>query len=417
MHFRSIFTVLLILGSLSIANGQSIEVNPTGVNVNSQNATTVFLTFGQIPAGYVPAEALWCGELIPATAPALGLQCRPDTIYGSLPARYNLSQSSGNAGFTDIMAIPPSIVRRAYLAAVRGASAGFFYVRRFVSTTGGPDQFVNVTCRMTGGGARVPFALTNVDIKTPDGEPILFLRSGERLPEIVAEIQYNGTGRLKGRWEIVQPGEEPPSPEDLLTEATLPLERRGTQRRYTQIARFNEFLLPTGKHKLRLDSSRTSNPLIAAGQYYLLLRIEAVDDKESDSDLGSLGVGVGVVHSGAVASFPMPVVRLFVAGAESEADVWQRAAQISSKPLESGKSNQPIKFEWKQLTNASIYRVEVLDENSAVIFSSYIRAPATSYHTPPWVGSALLGRTLKWRITAFDVGGALLKVTDAKPIS
>ncbi|MEZ5427336.1 MAG: hypothetical protein R2747_13785 [Pyrinomonadaceae bacterium] len=126
------------------------------VNVNSQNPTTVFLTFGPVPPGYSAAEAIWCGELTPAPPPSLGNQCLAGTVYGSLPARYNRSTSSGNQGFTDITAIPSAVVRRAYQAAVGGSSAGFFYVRRFVSTNGDPDQFVAVTCRMTGGGARVP---------------------------------------------------------------------------------------------------------------------------------------------------------------------------------------------------------------------------------------------------------------------
>src|SRR5437667_3317869 len=137
--------IVICLFSAIVIKAQTIQVDPTGVNVNSQNATTAFLTFGPIPSNYRPAEAIWCGELIPAPLPALGLQCRPGTIYGSLPARYDLSRNSGNRGFTDIMSVPPSIVRRAYLAAFNGASAGFFYIRRFVSNHGQPDQFVNVT--------------------------------------------------------------------------------------------------------------------------------------------------------------------------------------------------------------------------------------------------------------------------------
>ncbi|NJM52524.1 MAG: hypothetical protein HC846_03465 [Blastocatellia bacterium] len=193
MKLFNLTIIIICLFSIVCFNAQTIRVNPNGVNVNSQNVTTAFLTFGQIPPNYVPAEAIWCGELVPAILPAQGLQCRPDTIYGRLPARHNFSQNSGNAGFTDIMSIPPSIVRRAYLAAVRGASAGFFYVRRFVSTTGQPDQFVNVTCRMTSGGARVPFALTEVEFVTDSKEPIFFLKNGEKFPQISAEIQYNGT--------------------------------------------------------------------------------------------------------------------------------------------------------------------------------------------------------------------------------
>src|SRR5215475_2969518 len=69
-----------------IAKAQNVKVNPTGVNVNPNTGTTVFLTFGPVNSALRPAEATWCGELIPA-APDLGLKCDPATIFGSLPAR------------------------------------------------------------------------------------------------------------------------------------------------------------------------------------------------------------------------------------------------------------------------------------------------------------------------------------------
>jgi hypothetical protein len=399
----SLFYLLLVAGFCS---AQTIAVNPTGVNVNSQNPTTVFLTFGQIPAGYVPMEALWCGELIPATPPALGLQCRPDTIYGALPARFNRSTPSGNSGFTDIMAIPSSVVRRAYQAALRGGNAGFFYVRRFESTTGGPDQYINVTCRMTGGGARVPFALTNVELKTPKGEPVLFVKSGEQFPEVVAEIQYNGTGRLKGRWEIVQPGEELPSDRDLLTEATLPAEERGTQRRYTQISRFNHFLLPTGKFTLALGPDARL-PNTASGQYMLLLRIEAVDDKESDSNLASVGVGAGVVHSGGVASFPMPSLRFFVVG-NSPTAVWESSATVL--PLDNALivATQPIVFTWKELEGAAYYRLEVEKDLGKPAFSAILQSLTTAYSAPRWFAEESPGTAFQWRVIALDERGEVI---------
>jgi hypothetical protein len=402
------FTLLLAYAAAS----QTIAVNPTGVNVNSQNPTTVFLTFGQIPSDYVPAEAIWCGELMAAIPPALGQQCRPDTIYGSLPLRFNRSTSSGNGGFTDIMTIPAAVVRRAYQAAVGGASAGFFYVRRFVSSTGGPDQYVNVTCRMTGGGARVPFALTNVELITPNGEPVLFIRSGEPFPKIKAEIRYNGTGRLKGRWEIVQPGEELPQDRDLLTEATLPIEQRGTQRRYTQIARFNHFLPPAGKFTLPLEVTGKM-PLNADGQYLLVLRIEAVDDKESDSNLAAVGVGAGIVHSGAVASFPMPALRFFVQGPRDSA-IWETNGAVL--PFNGSKLERSglLVFTWRELENAEIYRLSIADGQEPV-FSAMLVSPNTSYRTPPWFGDRFADRSLTWSVTAFDSAGKVISVT--RPIS
>ncbi len=405
---KQLFFISFLLVAFGFAaDAQTIRVNPTGVNVNSQNPTTVFLTFGQIPAGYVPAEAVWCGELMPAIPPALGLQCNPATIYGSLPARFNRSQTSGNQGFTDIMAIPPSVVRRAYQAALGGASAGFFYVRRFVSTSGQPDQFVNVTCRMTGGGARVPFALTDVQIKHPSKEPILFLKTGEVFPEIVAEIQYNGTGRLKGRWEIVQPGEETPDVTDLLTEATLPVEQRGTQRRYTQVSRFNHFLPPTGKFTLKLENPERL-PTFTEGQYILLLRIEATDDKESDSDLAALGVGSGVVHSGAVASFPMPTLKFFVTGAGKSANL-SGDTSFLPKQLISVNKIQPLIFSWKTETDAVAYRLEVLDEKENVILSAILLSPISSYRAPSWFVEKFDAKKISWRVAGLDENGNIVK--------
>jgi hypothetical protein len=64
----------------------------------------------------------------------------------------------------------------------------------------------------------------------------------------------------------------------------LPAEERGTQKHYTEIKRFNLYLPPTGQITLpgpetwRVDES-------LAGLYLVLLRIEASDDKEGDSDL------------------------------------------------------------------------------------------------------------------------------------
>ncbi|MEQ1765110.1 MAG: hypothetical protein ABL984_18430 [Pyrinomonadaceae bacterium] len=408
---RTILFAALFAIFSSTASSQ-IRVNPTGVNVNSQNPTTVFLSFGPIPSGYVPAEAIWCGELIPSPPPAVGLQCRPDTVYGALPARFDHSGTSPNAAFTDIMGIPPSIVRRAYQAAVAGASAGFFYVRRFVSTTGGPDQYVNVTCRMTGGGARVPFALTDVRIRTPKDEPILFVKAGEPFPRITAEIQYNGTGRLKGRWEIVQPGEEPPADRDLLTEATLPVEARGDQKRFTQIARFDHFLLPVGKFNLRLEMPDTG-PTLVEGQYILLLRIEAVDDKEGDSNLAALGVGNGIVHSGAVASFPMPSLKFFLSGNPAAAP-WESTALTSPVSDAVIPEGTPVVFAWKEHGSTRLYVLEISDLQDNLVLRAFVRAPATVYSAPPWLRERAGAGLLRWSVRVLNGGDAPINKTEPR---
>ena len=419
----SVCFILLFL-SAPAAIAQTIRVNPTGVNVNTSGSTTAFLTFGPI-RNFRVAEGTWCGELIPAT-PDLGFKCDPATIFGALPARFDRSRSSGNLTFTDIMSIPPSVVRRAYQAAQAGSNSSFFYVRHFVNVggggpapppgpdqppggptppMGGPDEYVPVTCRLSGGGARVPFALTEVRVsfETEAAEnAIVFVAPGARPPAIKARITYNGTGRLRGRWEVVLPGEQPPEDFDLLTEAALPVEQRAQQRRYTQISRFNLFLPPTGKYTLAgPDVARL--PVTLEGPYLLLLRIEATDDKEADSDLSALGVGAGVVHSGAVAGFPLPVLRYFVGGGPAGGAVALRAlAPAENAAIPAG---QPIDFSWTQAPGAALYQLEIGDQSGRVILSALLQPLTLNYRAPSWLRGMTPG-SAQWRVSVIDQTGA-----------
>ena len=387
-----------------------IRVHPTGVNVNTQGATTAFLSFGGLRS-QVAVEAFWCGELVPA-APGRGFRCDPSTIFGRLPLRYERGSTSAGGAFTDIMAIPPSVSRRAYQEAVRGKKSSFFYVRRFVSTIGAPDEFVAVTCRLAGGGARVPFSLTNVTVSFDVEAPVLFVAPGEPLPSMAADIAYNGTGRLRGRWEVVLPGEEVPAVTDLLTEATLPPEERGTQRRYTQVQRFNVFLPPTGRVSLPgPDMSRL--PTNAEGAYMILLRIEATDDKEGDSDLGASGAAAGgVLHNGAVAGFPMPTLRYVVGGGSSAlSPTSSRRALRLLLPREGAAvaADSSLHVSWLEEWNAALYRVDIESEDGTHLLSAMIPPGLGAYQVPPYVLQRAAGTTVRWRMQAFDFAGSAMR--------
>lgn len=410
---RHAFLTMWLLGLAWPAAAQ-IRVDPPGVNVNTQGATTVFLTFGGLRSDQTPVEAFWCGELIPASPPAIGLQCDPASLFGQLPIRYDRSQIQG-AAFSDIMSIPPSVSRRAYQAAVEGQNSAFFYVRRFVSATGGPDEYVAVTCRLASGGARTPFALTNVEIAFDVETPILYLHPGETLPAFEAEIAYNGTGRLQGRWEIVVPGEDPPEDRDLLTEATLPPEERGTQRRFTQITRFDEYLPPAGRFTLP-GPDPTRLPTDAEGSYRILLRIEASDDREAESSRESAGAGEGVVIAGAVAGFPMPVLQYVVTrGGGSE--LAERTGPAEVAPLEpiegaTARPGEPVAFRWQADAQASYYRLEVMDSEGLSILSAVLPAGVLDYRSPPWLAERAPAGAVRWRVVAIDLGGDPIRGTD-----
>jgi len=397
--------LLLLLTLLPVAAyAQRVRVNPTGVNVNVNGSTTVFLTFGGVNS-FRPGEAVWCGELIPA-APDIGLRCDPATIFGSLPTRYDLSTNSGSAGLTDIMSIPPSVARRAYQAAQSGAVGSFFYVRRFINLQGGPDEFVVVTCRLTEGGARSPLALTEVRLSFASETPILFVKPGEAMPAVKAEIAYNGTGRLKGRWEAVLPGDELPEARDLLTEATLPVEQRGTQRRYTQLGRFNHFLPPYGRTLLPgPDISKI--PSQAQGPYLILLRVEASDDKEGDSNLAAAGAGSGVVHSGAVAGFPLPVLRYFVGGLPTAAQAKGRLAPLTPEDQAVIPPGTKVNLVWTETEAAALFRLEVEDSTNQLLVSALLRPGMGMYSLPSWISEKAAGAPIRWRVVALDPSGSV----------
>jgi hypothetical protein len=383
--------------------GAQIRVNPTGVNVASQGATTVFLTFGGLSSSQVAAEAFWCGELVDAR-PDLGLRCDPTTLFGELPLRFDLARPSGTGALTDIMTIPPSVARRAWQAAAAGRVASFFYVRRFVDRRGGPDVYVAVTCRLTAGGAGVPLALTDVRVAFDADAPVVALGPDETAPPLFADVLYTGTGRLQGRWEVVRPGEDPPDDEDLLPEASLPLERRGVQRRWTPLARFDVFLPPNGRTRVPGPDPAVL-PRDVDGTYLVLFRVEASNDPDARSDLAAVGAGATTVSSGAVAGFALPTLRYVVgSGGATVNDRGGRALALL-RPALGATVTGGATFAWTPLPTARRYRLEVERADGTPVFEALVAGDVAAYRAPPVLAERAGTGPLRWRVRAVDALG------------
>ncbi|MDZ7632118.1 MAG: hypothetical protein U5K74_12440 [Gemmatimonadaceae bacterium] len=379
-----------------------VVVRPTGVNVATQSATTVFLTFDGLAAEQVATEAFWCGSLVSAS-PAIGLRCDPNTLFGRLPLRFDLSQRNSRT-FTDIMTIPASVARRAYQDAVRGRASEFFYVRRFTDRRGGPDVFVAVTCRLTGGGATTPLSLTDVRMAFDADAAVPVFDAAAAPPALWADITYTGTGQLVGRWEVVRPGEDAPTATDLLTEATLPLDERASQRRYMQLGRVNLFLPPTGRVRVPgPDPARL--PRDVDGTYLVLLRIEAGDDRTGASDAS--GISAGPVASAAVAGFPLPVLRYLVGTAAAAEPLPSARRVILVAPAERATMATGTRwsFAWMPMATAARYRVEIRRAEGAVVFEAVTGSEVGTYTPPPILAERAGGGTLQWRVRALDLVG------------
>jgi hypothetical protein len=409
MH-RSFFVVVFLF-AFALPAAAQITVSPSETTVYSQGATSVLLTFGNL-GNRRPVEATWCGALVPA-APDIGFKCDPSVIFGRLPLRYNQSTLSGNNAYTDIMSVTPSVARRAYLDAVRGSTATFFYVRRFVLSTAGPDEYVPVTLRLGGNGAAVPFSITNVRLLWDGGnKTVPFVKSGEILPRITAEIFYTGSGRLIGRWELVKPGETAPTERDLLPEATLPVEERGTQRRFSQVKRFNVFLPPVGRTIIPGPENARIEKTVD-GMYLLLLRIESVTDGLNQSNLGAVNAGQGTVNSGGVSGFALPVLRYYVGtGGEAQIDQFNAVEQqLAPADMAEFGASQPIAFSWPSVPQTKYYKLVIQSAAGVEIFSAVILKDTRTYSAPSWLSTQAAGDLLRWQVLAFDAKGAKLSET------
>jgi hypothetical protein len=419
-----ILTTLFLVNKTFAVN----SVNPSGVNVNATGVSSVFLTF-RGTAGQISTDAFWCGQInIAANTVTLTNPCVAGTFFGRLPT--NLAQTSPSLGvsnltdtdlgfknsgvnneqnLTDVMTIPSSVARRAMQSAQAGNNSSFFYVRKFESA--GSTQYIAVTCRMSNGGARVPFSLTQVKpfFAAEQGKALVHLATqGQLIPQIQAEILYNGTGRLKGRWEIVFPGDPQPNEFDLVPEANLPMEQRGLQNRYTLLQRFDVFLPPTGKTLLKgPDPQLMPNQII--GPYQVVLRIEATRDKEGNSD-----TGVGVSINGAVSGFAMPRIRYYVA---TDDDVLQARIKAGLdkfitllQPALDPQNQTSLRFNWLKFISAKTYMWEVKTQDHQV-FSALIDGRDAHYDPPPWIIKQVIQLPSQWRVAAYDANGNKLALS------
>jgi hypothetical protein len=396
---KNFYLISVFIFIFSVAAFAQVTVSPDNLTAYSQGSTSAYLTFANV-TNLQPAEATWCGEIISA-APDVGFKCDPATIFGVLPTRYDQSRLTGTR-YTDIMSITPVVARRAYTDAVQGNDSRFFYVKHFISTNGAADQFVPVTIRLSGNGAGVPFSLTGVKLQWQDGEKLVpFIKPNEKLPKISAEIRYTGTGRLIGRWEIVKPGEELPDQRDLLSEASLPIEERGTQRRYTLLNRFNVNLPPGGKYILpgpenwRIDKS-------IEGMYLLLFRVEVSDAPNSTSNTGT-----DAIATGGVAGFAMPTLRYYVGNSSSTG-----IRQITNtNPADDEFTSQslPIVLRWKDVADTKYYRLEIEDEENRKILSAVFLPSTKQYQLPSFVRELTAAKQLSWRIVAINHAGTTLE--------
>jgi len=235
------------------------------------------------------------------------------------------------------------------------------------------------------------------------------------LPRASVRLAYTGSGVLRGRWEVVAPGDAEPGSDDLLTEATLPVERRALQRRYTLVERFEHFLPPTGQAVLPGPDPRRL-PATVHGAYQLLFRVEASDDAQSLSDTGEGRLAAG----GAVAGFAMPVLRYHVGDGEvrlaSTRGPLAPPRLLEPAPQAVVPAGASAAFVWVEETRSPLLRLEV-EGGGEPVLRALVRPGTARYEAPPWLTAERAGQQLRWRVVALDAQARPLTGSAWQPFS
>lgn len=442
---KTILIIVLLLGA--VANSDAVTARfPTGVNVNANGTSTVVINYFNLAPGERAVDAFWCGDVTQEGIVANTNPCVPGTFLGRLSNQLDISSTFGlqtndpetdNAFFADnfnigipaqnninanntlqdVMSIPLAVVRRAYQEAQNQQSSEFFYIRQFV--VNGVSTYVTVTCRMAGGGARTPLSLTNVDLHylqhdATKGVPVV--TESESLSPFQAHIHYTGSGILRGRWEVVMPGQEYPSAFDLLPEGSVPITQRGEQRRYRLISRFNTFLPPTGNAVIE-GPNIDSLPFNQGGQYLVLFRVEASDDKESN-----IVTEQGIIDAGGAAGFAMPVLRYFVTGDAVKSRTIISAFELPLKlPLDHHvTSKKQVRFSWhpvKPLTNVAGYRIDFFDGTTKQLVHTAIMSNEQLQYKLDSAKFRGKHNKLFWRISGIAKSGDVILVSKARRLT
>lgn len=320
----------LIIPALSFAG---VSVTPSSVHVVRGQANTVAFTYQF--SGYIIGNGTLTSNQ--------GIFFTNDGIigYNNSPLTVNINNTMGTV--TETVVIPVYIMERA----LERGTAQFFYRRVFTGMIGTDTATVNVTVTGAAGGT---FGIRRIALHFENGRAETTVLKNTSGLKAYADIRYNGTGLLKGYWEVDG---------RLLTYVSQPLSAN------QQITLTTPDIppLPTfepGTHTLRFV----------------------------------------VTHPPAAQALALPALIYFVTTDET-------AATPETLILKTPQDNQevpyaPLKFEW-QTSRSALYVVQFFEkQDDKPVFSAYTKK--NYYQLPLLVlkKSFKAGEKYYWRVTGYD---------------
>jgi hypothetical protein len=256
-------------------------------------------------------------------------------------------------------------------------------------------------------------------------QPVGFFALDQTLPSVEALLRFQGSGLLRLRWEVVQPGDQPPSALDLTPATQLSLAERAQQRHWRAVGAVQQhYFSASGLMRLAGPPPRQL-PSDQLGAYTLLLRLEPNQPLAPAQANGPAG---GPAGGPTGAGFVMPVLRYFVgtsAGAVLAHETPGPIHLLSPQGLVF--SDRTLVFTWQQRADIALYRVE-LERAGELLYAARVlpqgqgagvnEGTLLRQALPTWVQQQLrspggsshsTGQGLRWRVVS--VGG------DGEPVS
>lgn len=402
-------TLNLLVGTsttTTASTGALASVSPRQAPLASAGRSAVMLGYLFNGAAARPVAAYLCTQLAvnPPTGVATTNPCAPGASSPALAVDSSgfSAQAFGptQSRATETISLPESVTRLSMAQARQTGDPSVYFVREF---QGG--SFAVVQLQAIGASLLEPLTLTDVRLAFRTGagkQPTATLAPGEAAPPSVAELFYTGSGTLRGRWEVVEPGSVTPSPQDLVPEASVPFANRVQQRRFRLVERFEYALGPNGRFELPgPDPSRL--PVRQSGNYLLLLRIEAVPARQP---------GGALVEHGA-AAFSMPVLAYQVGTGLGSATALA-SRYIALAPARRTGSAPAIA--WHSVPEARSWRIELANAQGVIVGSAFLRGHQSSYQLTPALAERTRGRATQWRVQAFDAGRRPIGRSDWQPL-
>lgn len=384
---------VLILLVTPTTTGALSSVAPRQVALTSGGRTSRQLTYSFNGSPSQPVGSFVCSQLIanPPTGATTTNPCAPGAQSFALAIETSgfspQPAAAGRSLATETLSFPESFARLSGALAQQTGNSSLYFIRQFQN-----GSFAVVQLQAVGSSLADPLTLTDVQLAFRTGrgrQPTVSLSPGETVPPSFADIYYTGSGTLRGRWEVVEPGLTVPERSDLVPEASIARSARGQQRRYRMIDRFEYALGPSG-HFVLPGPDPARLPVRQNGGYLILLRIEAVP----------AGTNGGSASEHGAAPFSLPVLAYRVGiGIDGSTSLAARFVDLVDVPP----GRMPT-LAWRAIPEAASWRVELADSDGIIVGSKFLRREETRYGLTGVLAQRTRGKAVRWRVQAFDAG-------------